>query len=79
MIRRDTLTDVDISYACMRPSRGAGYAFESAVVVRRHATELLALPRIAAIASQHNHDSIRVLEELGLHFEKMERLHAQGP
>ena len=79
LIRRDTLTDVEIGFAFLPPFRGAGYAFESAVAVLRHAKESLALPRITAIVSPDNHDSIHVLEKLGLRFEKMVRLHAEGP
>ena len=79
LLRRDPLTEIDMGFACMPPFQGSGYAFESAVAVLRHAKELLAVPRITAIVSPHNHDSIRVLEKLGLRFEKMARLHAQSP
>ena len=39
----------------------------------------LALNRIVAVTNPDNHGSIRVLEKLGLSFEKMVRLSEDGP
>ncbi len=79
LIKRDTLPDVDIGYAFLPQFRGAGYAAEAAAAVIHHAREALALPRLAAIVSPDNHDSIRVLEKLGLRFENMVRMSVDGP
>ena len=78
LIKRDTLEDADIGFAFLPKFRGLGYAFESAAAVMHHAKESLALPRLAAIVSPHNRDSIRVLEKLGLCFEKSMRMSAEG-
>ena len=39
----------------------------------------MALNRIVAVTNPDNHGSIRVLEKLGLSFEKMVRLSEDGP
>lgn len=79
LIKRDTLPDVDIGYAFLPQFRGAGYASEAVAAVILHAQESLALPRLAAIVSPDNHASIRVLEKLGLRFERMVRMSEGGP
>ena len=79
LIKRDTLPDVDVGYAFLPQFRGAGYASEAVAAVIEHARHTLRLPRIAAIVSPDNHASIRVLEKLGLRFEKMVRMSADGP
>ena len=79
LIKRDTLPDVDIGYAFLPQFRGAGYALEAGATVLRHAQETLGLPRLAAIVSPGNHASIRVLEKLGLRFEKMVQMSVGGP
>lgn len=79
LIKRDTLPDVDIGYAFLPQFRGAGYAVEAGAAVIEHARDTLALPRLAAIVSPDNHASIRVLEKLGLRFEKLVRMSAGGP
>ena len=79
LIKRDTLPDVDIGYAFLPQFRGAGYACEAVAAVIEHAQHVLALPRLAAIVSPDNHASIRVLEKLGLRFEKMMQMSEGGP
>ena len=79
LIKRDTLPDVDIGYAFLPQFRGAGYAAEAVAAVIKYAKDVLALPRLAAIVSPDNLASIRVLEKLGLRFEKMVRMSADGP
>ncbi len=79
LIKRDTLPDVDIGYAFLPQFRGAGYATEAVAAVIEHAKESLGLPRLAAIVSPDNHASIRVLEKLGLRFERMVQMSEGGP
>jgi protein-tyrosine-phosphatase/RimJ/RimL family protein N-acetyltransferase len=70
LIRRDTLPDVDIGFALAEPFRGQGYAFEAAAATLRYARESLKLARVVAIALPENHASTRLLERLGLRFER---------
>ena len=70
LIRRDTLPDVDIGFALAEPFRGQGYAHEAAAATLRHAREALQLTRVVAIAMPANVASTRLLERLGLRFER---------
>lgn len=70
LLKRDTLDNVDIGYAFLPEFRGKGYAFESAAAVLKYAKATLGLERIVAITSPDNIASIKVLEKLGMQFEK---------
>jgi [ribosomal protein S5]-alanine N-acetyltransferase len=71
LLKRDWLEDVDIGFAFLPAFRGRGYAFEAAAATLRHGRERLGLDRITAIVSPANADSVRLLEKLGLNFERM--------
>ena len=71
LIKRDGLDDPDVGYAFLPEFWSKGYAFEAASEVLVFAKETLSLQRIVAITAPHNLPSIRVLNKLGLHFEKM--------
>jgi RimJ/RimL family protein N-acetyltransferase len=71
LVKRDWLDDVDIGFALLPAYRGQGYAHEAAASTLNHGRTVLGLNRIAAIVSPDNTDSIRLLERLGLHFERM--------
>ncbi|WP_078084057.1 GNAT family N-acetyltransferase [Microbulbifer mangrovi] len=70
LIRRDGLDDVDIGFAFLPAYRGCGYAFEAASAVMQWGKHTLGLERIVAIVSPENQDSIRLLEKLGLRYER---------
>ena len=74
LIKRDTLDDVDIGYAFLPRFWSKGYAVESAQAVKEYAKNTIGLKRIVAIVDPENEGSIRVLEKIGLQFEKMVRL-----
>ena len=74
LIKRDSLDDVDIGFAFLERHGGAGYAQEAAAAVMRQAREMLKLPRVVAITSIDNDRSMRLLQRVGLHFEKTVRL-----
>jgi RimJ/RimL family protein N-acetyltransferase len=76
LIKRDTLDDVDIGYAFLPKYWGKGYAVEAAQAVKTYARDGLGLRRIVAITDPANGGSIRVLEKIGLGFERMVRLSA---
>jgi [ribosomal protein S5]-alanine N-acetyltransferase len=74
LIRRDTLENVDIGYAFLPKFWSKGYAVEAARAVKEYAKNAIGLNRIVAIVDPENEGSIRVLEKIGLQFEKMIRL-----
>ncbi|MDT7688733.1 MAG: hypothetical protein QOJ70_1195 [Acidobacteriota bacterium] len=74
LIKRDTLEDVDIGFAFLPSHRRKGYAYEAASAVMEYGKNVLGLNRIVAITSTDNHGSAKLLEKLGLRFEKMVRL-----
>jgi len=74
LIRRNTLSDVDIGYAFLPRYWSKGYALESARAMKEKAREAFGLERLVAIVDPNNASSIRLLEKLGMEFEKMVRL-----
>ncbi|MFN8487098.1 MAG: GNAT family N-acetyltransferase [Caldilineaceae bacterium] len=70
LIKRDTLPDVDIGYAFLPEFWLRGYAFEAAAAVMNYGKAVLKLNRIVAIVTPDNARSIRVLNKLGLSFER---------
>ncbi len=73
-IKRETLDDVDIGFALLPEFTGHGYMLEAARAVLAHARDDLKLPRLAGITTPGNTGSIRVLETIGLRFERAVRL-----
>lgn len=71
LIKRDSLEDVDIGFALLPQFRGQGYAWESANAVLEYGRDTVGLKRMVAIVSPANKPSIRILERLGLRFERM--------
>lgn len=72
LVKRDNLPDPDLGFAFMPGYRRMGYAYESALAVREHATGVLGIPRLLAITSPANDASARLLRKLG--FVAQERL-----
>jgi RimJ/RimL family protein N-acetyltransferase len=69
LLKRDSLTDVDVGYAYRPAFWSNGYAFEAASAVLAHGREVFGLRRIVAITSPDNAGSRALLEKLGLHYE----------
>lgn len=74
LIKREALADVDVGFAFLPAFWLKGYASEAASGVMAYGREVLGISRIVAITSPDNGGSIRVLEKLGLRFERMIRL-----
>lgn len=74
LLKRDTLPDADLGYAFLPRHWSRGYAVEAGAAALRHAREALGLPRVLAITDPDNESSIKVLQRLGLGFERMVRL-----
>ena len=79
LVKRDFLADVDIGFAFLPEFWGQGYAYEAAAAVMEYAKGELGLKRIVAITNPDNQSSIRLLEKLGLKFDRMIRTTADGP
>ncbi len=74
LIKRETLDDVDIGYAFLSKFWSKGYAAEAARAAKQYARTVVGLKRLVAIVDPDNQSSIRLLEKIGLKFEKMIRL-----
>jgi len=70
----DDIDEVELGYRLMPDSWGRGIATEAARACRDHAFETLGLPRIISIIEAANVASIRVVEKVGLRFEKETRM-----
>lgn len=79
LVKRDGLPDVDVGYAFLPPFRSKGYAYESAAAVLAYARDVVGLKRLLAITDPDNAASIRVLEKLGMRFERMVSLSPGEP
>jgi RimJ/RimL family protein N-acetyltransferase len=74
LIKRESLEDVDIGFAFLERFWSRGYAVESALAVMDYARETHGLDRVVAITNPANQGSIKVLEKVGLKFERMIRM-----
>jgi RimJ/RimL family protein N-acetyltransferase len=79
LLRRDILPDVDIGYAYLPEYWGQGYALEAANATLRHAAAKFGLARVIGVVSEGNTSSIRVLEKLGMSFERMVSMRPDEP
>jgi len=75
LVRRSTLDDVDLGFAFLPHGRGQGFAHEAAAAVLAHGFDTLGYERIVAITTDDNRSSARVLESIGMRFER----HVQLP
>ena len=70
LLKRDFLEYVELGFALMPLYRGYGYAFEAAQATIEYARNTLDLPQIVAISASKNFRSIKLLERLGMQFDK---------
>lgn len=71
LIRRDFLDDADIGFALLPEYESKGYGYEAANAVLNYAIQELGMKRILAITDSKNIASQRLLEKLGLKYERM--------
>ena len=79
LLKREALTDVDIGFAFLPRFRSMGYAFEAAEAVLDYGRTTLGLERIVAITDEANAGSLRVLEKIGMRFDRLIRLSDDAP
>ena len=74
LIDRDGLEYVDVGYAFLPNFRGKGYAFEATNAILTFAKNDLQIDPIVAITNMDNIKSCKLLERLGLKFDKIIQL-----
>lgn len=74
VLKRDTLPHPDIGFAFLPAYWNRGYAFESAAAVMKYARDVLRLNQILAITTPDNQASAKLLNKIGLRFEKLTKL-----
>jgi RimJ/RimL family protein N-acetyltransferase len=79
LVKRDCLPDLDIGYAFLENYWSKGYATEAALAVMEYGQQVFGLERMVAITDLQNYGSIRVLEKIGMKFEQLIKLTADGP
>ncbi len=73
-----TTGDIEAGWWVAPDRQGRGYATEAALALRDFAFRELRLPRLCAIAHPDNAASIRVMEKIGLAFERRATGHELG-
>ena len=71
LLKRDELPEPDIGFAFLPDFWNRGFAFEAAAAVLKDARERLGLERILAITTPNIESSIKLLQKLGLKFERV--------
>ncbi len=70
LIKREELDDVDVGFGFLPEYEGKGFGFEASVEIMKLAKSEFKLKKVVAITNPENHNSIKLLEKLGLVFEK---------
>lgn len=78
ILKRDTLPHADIGFAFLPRYWKQGYAFESAAAVMKYAREALGMDQVLAITTPDNEASAKLLEKIGLRFERLMKLSADA-
>ena len=79
LLKRDSLPDADVGYAFLPAFWGQGFAYEATAATLRHGARKFGLTRVLGVVSEGNSGSIRVLEKLGMTFERMISLYESEP
>jgi RimJ/RimL family protein N-acetyltransferase len=79
LVNRESLEDVDIGFAFLPRYWAQGYAHESAAAVIEYGKNVIGLKRIVAVTAADNQSSIRLIEKIGMRFEKMASVFADQP
>ena len=70
LVKREGLDDVDIGFALLPQYENKGYAYESSMAVIQYAKNKLKINKLAAITMPSNFTSVKLLEKLGMKFDK---------
>jgi len=77
LLKRDELDDPDIGFALAEPFHANGYAFEAAAAVIEHSRNQLGIDRIGAITLADNTASIRLLQKIGMNYQRPVKIGAE--
>ena len=77
LIKREGMDDVEIGFAFLPEFWSRGYGVESAQAVMDFGREALGIKRIVAIANPDNERSFKLLEKIGLRYERLIQLPGQ--
>jgi RimJ/RimL family protein N-acetyltransferase len=70
LIKRDNLEHVEIGFTFFPNYEGKGFGYESSIAILKIAKEQFNIKKITAITLEINKNSIKLLEKLGLSYEK---------
>jgi RimJ/RimL family protein N-acetyltransferase len=79
LIQREVLDSPDIGFAFLPAFQGKGYAFETAQAVILEARSRLGLRKIAGVVDRANLASVRVLEKLGMSYQRDVKIASDEP
>jgi len=79
LMKRETLEAVDVGFSILERFCGKGYAFEAAAAVMDYGRTVLGLREIVGVTAPDNRVSIRLLEKLGMRFQRKIHLPGYGP
>lgn len=79
LLYREALDLSDVGFALVPEHWGKGYATEAASAVMAYGRSALGIDRIVGLTSADNHSSIKVLEKLGLSFERTVKMSEDDP
>ncbi|WP_326981492.1 GNAT family N-acetyltransferase [Chryseobacterium sp. MYb264] len=71
IFEREGLEIVDIGFSLLDEFEGKGYAYEAALKVKSIGMDDFGLKKISAITSKDNYSSQKLIEKLGLKYQKM--------
>ncbi|MFZ1677029.1 MAG: GNAT family N-acetyltransferase [Saprospiraceae bacterium] len=71
LLKRDYLDTADLGFAFLPEYIDQGFGYESASAVLAYARQELNISPVVAFTVPHNDASIKLLEKLGFHFEKV--------
>jgi RimJ/RimL family protein N-acetyltransferase len=74
LTKKDLLRDADIGFSFLPAFWSKGYAFEAAAAVKTYANDVLGIGRLVGVTTPDNESSIKLLEKIGLKFDRMIRL-----
>ena len=70
LIKRKELEDADVAFGFLPEYEGKGFGYESSLEIMKLAKHTFNLKKVSAITSPINKNSIKLLEKLGLIYEK---------
>jgi len=79
LLHRDALDVTDVGFAMLERHRARGFATEAAVTVMRYGRAELGVAEIVGLTTPGNTASIKVLEKLGMRFDRMVKMTDDDP